>query len=78
MVRDVPEGFPWNTVQVQRALVAITLVKPGMLANVLQELYHLAWVESKDVHGYEQIRPVLIRMLGDTLAQEVLDRVGKC
>ena len=76
MADQMPEGFPWNTVQVQRALVATYLAKPDMLAEVLEQLYHLAWVERRGVHEAELYQPVFAKVLGEATAQDILEKVG--
>ena len=75
MSASVPPGFPWNTVQVQRALTVIKSIKPQLYPDVIAELYRLMWVESENVHTLEQAKPVFNKILGKVATEEVMQKV---
>ena len=76
MSASVPPGFPWNTVQVQRALTVIKSIKPQLYPKVIAELYRLIWVESEDAHTLEQAKPVFNRILGSKTTEEITNKVN--
>lgn len=61
--------------QVQRALCMITLLAPKFLPDILAALYHDFFVERKAIQKFENFLPILKRILGEEVAQEVLAKV---
>ena len=75
MSRKMPSGFPANTLQAQRVLTALSLVAQEKLADVIAVLWHMSFVEGKQIHKAEHIEPVIASLVGETLARDVLDKV---
>ncbi|KAJ5503310.1 hypothetical protein N7463_006184 [Penicillium fimorum] len=65
IVEGFPEGFPFRTLSVQRALCAISQKTPGKLATVIGALFHAVWVEGNTAIGEpDEFAPVLESILG--------------
>ena len=75
MSRKMPSGFPANTLQAQRVLTALSLIAPEKLADVIAALWHMSFVEGKQIHKAEHLEPVIASLAGGTLGRDVLDQV---
>lgn len=75
MSRKMPSGFPANTLQAQRVLAALSLVAPEKLADVIAALWHMSFVEGKQIHKAEHVEPMVASLIGETLTKDVLDKV---
>ena len=71
----LPPNFPPKTLQVQRALTAVSLLKPERLCDAIAALYNLAFVENRQVHTLECVWPVFAQIFGDTTAKAIMDEV---
>lgn len=76
MSKKMPPEFPQNHLQAQRVLAALSLVAPEKLAHVTAALWHMSFVEGKQIHKAEHVRPVVADLLGDALTKDVLDKVS--
>lgn len=68
-------GFPYNTVYVQRALAAVTLIKPEKLEEITAKLYRMHFAELQHVHKPEVFGKVFTEILGEATAKEVMEKV---
>lgn len=50
---------------------------PEKLSEALSALYQAFWVESKAVQKADVMRAILVKALGEKLAQEVVERVSR-
>lgn len=75
MSRKMPSGFPANTLHAQRVLTALSLLAPEKLADVIAALWHMSFVEGKQIHKVEHMEPVIASLVGETLARDILDKV---
>lgn len=73
---EIPPGFPNNTIQVQRALTAVSLLRPEKLEGTIAALYHQSFAEREDVHTLESIGPIFVNIFGESEAKKILTRVG--
>ncbi|KAL2057143.1 hypothetical protein ABVK25_002882 [Lepraria finkii] len=74
MAEEMPPGFPRNTVQVQRALAAVALLQPEKLTETIATLYHMLFVERREIHTLELLGPVFSKILGERPAKEILTK----
>ena len=75
IANEMPPGFPNNTIQVQRALTAMSLMRPESLVSTIAAVYHESFVERRDVHTLESLRPIFNRLIGESDSEEVLAKV---
>jgi len=64
MADDTPDGFPPNTVNVQRALTALHMEQPDKVAPTLEALYHAFWVERQPMPKPEVAIPCFAKGMG--------------
>ncbi|MCJ1303382.1 hypothetical protein MMC08_006191 [Hypocenomyce scalaris] len=76
MTKEMPEGFPPNTIATQRALCALTQTSPEKLPDALTALYHAFWVERQQINKPEVIGSVLEKALGTNVANGVMEKVS--
>lgn len=77
MAKEVPEGFPVRTVEVQRALCVISQISPAKLPLVIEALYRSFWVDRNSKIGQpDNFAAILETVLGKESTQEVLSSVG--
>ena len=76
MAESMPPGFPQNTLQAQRALVAVSLIRPQHLGDSIAALYDRSFVKVQDIHTLESIRPVFVEMFGDSATEEIMNKVS--
>ncbi|KAL9128979.1 MAG: hypothetical protein Q9217_002454 [Psora testacea] len=74
MSENMPPGFPQNTINAQRALVAVSLVRPQQLGDAIAALYDASFAKRQEIHRLENIRPIFLKMFGDTVTNEIMDR----
>ncbi|KAM5451844.1 putative glutathione transferase [Microsporum audouinii] len=73
--KATPEGFPVNTLAVQRALCAIAEDRPEKLTASLDALYHALWVKADSAVGKpEGFLPVLESVIGKEAAVKVAEK----
>ena len=72
----LPPGFPYNTVYIQRALVAVSLIKPEKLEEVTAKLYRMHFAELQHVHKPEVFGKVFAEILGEATAKAVMEKVS--
>lgn len=76
MTDAMPKGFPPQTLAVQRAVCAVSVLSPNNLIPCLDALYHSFWVDGNaDIGKPEGFLPVLEKTLGGETAEEVLKAV---
>ncbi|KAI9791913.1 MAG: hypothetical protein M1833_001295 [Piccolia ochrophora] len=76
----VPEGFPPNTLAVQRALSVIATESPALLPDALAALYRVFWVEGRNVVDEAVMGGALAEVVGREAVEGVLEKskdVGK-
>ena len=78
MVENMPAGFPWNTVQAQRALLAAQMVKPDLFEDIVQALYHQAWCDGEGLGGIDEISSAFVKVFGRETAAAILKKVSVC
>ncbi|GAM89215.1 hypothetical protein ANO11243_072520 [Dothideomycetidae sp. 11243] len=72
-----PEGFPPNTISVQRALTAIEMSAPENLAPAFQHLYQTFWVERNPVQDPQVFGAAIGKAMGDEGAtKKILDAIS--
>lgn len=77
IMEGFPEGFPFRTLPVQRALCAISQKAPEKLAPVIGALFHAVWVEGNTAIGEpDGFVPVLESVLGKQKALEIMSSVS--
>lgn len=65
MIDHMPDGFPPMTLATQRALCAVSQLFPDKLAQTLEALFNVFWVEGNiNIGKSETFDPVLERVLG--------------
>lgn len=77
IAEQFPPGFPLNTLQAQRALVAASLVRPDLWEEALAALFHAAWVDRKPVGSFEQVQPIFNLLFGDKATQEIIKKASE-
>ena len=77
MAEEMPPGFPWNTVQVQRALVAALQLQPDLVPSVIDLLYGIAWSEGKDVSSSSVHAPAFVKVFGESRAKDIFEMVRR-
>lgn len=75
MADEMPPGFPNNTIHVQRALTAVSLMHPERLEEMFAALYHASFALGQDIHTPASLEPVFVGMFGERQAKEILTRV---
>ena len=75
MAEQIPPGFPHNTIQAQRALTAVSLLRPESLCDAIAALYLMSFAERHEIHKFENVRPVFAKMFGDTATKEIMEKV---
>jgi len=75
MAEEMPPGFPRNTIQIQRALTAVSLMHPEKTEETIAALYHESFAERRDIHTLETLGPIFVKIFGDSEAKEILMRV---
>ncbi|KAL9632788.1 MAG: hypothetical protein Q9164_005107 [Protoblastenia rupestris] len=70
MVETMPPGFPQNTIHVQRALVAVSLIRPQQIEDIIAALYDASFVKGQEIHTLESVRHVFVDILGEADAEE--------
>ena len=75
MAKQMPPGFPQNTVHVQRALVAVSLIRPLQLVDTVAALYHASFAERQEVASLKAISPVFERIFGSSVTKEIMVKV---
>ena len=55
--------------QVQRALAAVALLQPEKLTETIATLYHMLFVERREIHTLELLGPVFSKILGERPAK---------
>jgi 2-hydroxychromene-2-carboxylate isomerase len=73
--KDMPPGFPKNTISVQRALTAIMLSAPERLAATLSVLYHASFAGNLDVVDKDVLHKLLSEVHGEDGAREIMTKV---
>ena len=71
----MPPGFPQNTIHVQRALVAVSLIRPQQVEDVVAALYDTSFVKGQEIHTLESVRHVFVDILGEADAEEAMQKV---
>ena len=72
-----PPGYPPNSSQTQRALLAVErLAEPEKLAGCAAGLFHQHFAEAKAINKPEDWREVLERILGGEIAAKVEEMVS--
>lgn len=51
------------------------LLHPERLAEIFATLYHMSFVERKDIHTLDLVAPVFSKIFGETQAKEILTKV---
>ena len=79
MKEESPEGFPPMTLNIMRALCALTALHPGdegqrKLTKCLDVLYHAFWVEHQKTNEKE----ILAKILGEVLGEEEAGKGELC
>ena len=75
MHKNIPPGFPKNTIPVQRALCAIMLLTPEKLQETIALLYHASFVEHRDVVDKDTLFALLTRVQGEDGAKDIIAKV---
>ncbi len=74
MAKEMPPGFPNNTIPVQRALIAVSLLKPEQLADTIALLYDASFAKRQDIHILENLNPIFTRLFGEAAAKNILSK----
>ncbi|KAL9101761.1 MAG: hypothetical protein Q9163_003008 [Psora crenata] len=74
MAEALPSGFPQNTVHAQRALVAVSLIRPRQLGDAIAALYEASFARSQDIHRLDDIKPILMQIFGGTVTRDIVDK----
>lgn len=61
--------------KVQRALIALLILEPEQLPEVLDVLYPAFWVEKKALQNRDVFEPVFASVLGSRTAEDVVAQV---
>jgi 2-hydroxychromene-2-carboxylate isomerase len=64
MCEKVPENFPINTMNTQRALTVVHMEQPDKVADVLAAFYKAFWEDRKPINKPEVVAPILAKALG--------------
>ena len=75
MAERMPPNFPSNTLHVQRALTAASLISPEKLGDAIAALYHQAFVENRTLQKLEDVWPIFIDVFGEETAKMILEKV---
>ena len=54
---------------------AVELLHPEKLTETFATLYHISFVERKDIHTLDLIGPIFNKLFGETQAKEILTKV---
>lgn len=73
--KEMPPGFPKNTIPVQRALTAIILSQPAKLEETFRVLYHASFAEHLDVVDKDVLHELLSKVLGEDGARDIMTKV---
>ncbi|KAF2084260.1 HCCA isomerase/glutathione S-transferase kappa [Saccharata proteae CBS 121410] len=77
MAKSMPEGFPPLTINVQRALTALSLSNPEALPDAISAFYKAFWQETKPIQRNETILAALIPVIGEKDANNVIEMIGQ-
>jgi len=82
MKEVTPEGFPPMTLNIMRALCALTALHPGdegqkPLTKCLDALYEAFWVHHMKTNEKDMLAQILSDVLGKHEAEKVLEMAGK-
>lgn len=77
MATEMPEGFPPNTLPVQRALCTVQAEHPEKLPEAAAALYQTFWVEGKQIGELEVVKAGLAKVFGEGKAAEIVATVTK-
>ncbi|KKK24889.1 hypothetical protein ARAM_000115 [Aspergillus rambellii] len=74
MAKQVPEGFPQNTLPLQQVLCAISRDAPDSLAPAIDALYDSLWAKGNGrTVELDSFLPILTAILGEVDAKAMLD-----
>lgn len=77
ILEGFPQGFPFRTLPVQRALCAISQKAPKKLPPVIRAIFHAVWVEGNTAIGEpDGFTPVIESVLGKQETQEITSAVS--
>lgn len=76
MMQNTPPGFPVNTLPIQRALVALSLLHPQKVESAVGLFWENFWVQWNDPTKPENMQAILRTVLGnDDEAKKVIERM---
>jgi 2-hydroxychromene-2-carboxylate isomerase len=77
MKEDIPEGFPPLTLQIMRALCAITILDSSStsLCKALDTIFQAFWVEHKVAHKPEVLKALLTKAVGPDMTEKGMNRI---
>jgi 2-hydroxychromene-2-carboxylate isomerase len=79
IAEKMPDGFPVQTLGVQRALCAISQKAPAKLPSVIEALFRSLWIDrNSNIGKPEGFIPVLEGVIGKEATQEILQAVSLC
>nr|POE63193.1 isoform 3 of glutathione s-transferase kappa 1 [Quercus suber] len=72
LAQGFPQPFPQNTLQLMRALTAVTLVCPERFDAVIEACEKAFWMEHRTISKGEVYAPIFTETLGEQLGAKVL------
>ncbi|KAK4958589.1 hypothetical protein LTR66_002837 [Elasticomyces elasticus] len=76
MSEEAPEGFPPNTVNVMRALCALSLTHPQKVSDAFGAMWQAFWVEGQAIVKPEVFGPALVKVLGEKEAKAIMEKAS--
>ncbi|KAJ6151630.1 hypothetical protein N7470_007227 [Penicillium chermesinum] len=78
MADRVPDGFPLRTLQVQRALCALSQISPAQVAPAMEALFRSSWVDrNAKIVDPNTFGSIIGQVAGEEVAQQVVSLVGQ-
>ncbi|KAJ5247868.1 hypothetical protein N7468_002851 [Penicillium chermesinum] len=73
MADRVPDGFPLRTLQVQRALCALSQISPAQVAPAMEALFRSSWVDrNAKIVDPNTFGSIIGQVAGEEVAQQVV------
>jgi 2-hydroxychromene-2-carboxylate isomerase len=60
--------------KVQRALIAVALLKPEKLTETIATVYHMSFAERQEIHTLDLLGPIFSNIFGENQAKEILKK----
>lgn len=70
-----PPGYPPNSVETQRALLAVSNLCPDQLGDAVAGLFKQHFADAKAINKAATFRPLFVSIFGEPKTQEIMEMV---